>query len=1069
MLRVIAHKSAAAAKKYYEEELKRGDYYAEGKEVAGKWHGKAARRLGLNGPVKAEEFAALIDNRHPVTGEKLTPRMKADRRVGYDINFHAPKSVSIVHALSGDERILSAFRVAVAETMEEIEALAATRVRKGGAQSERFTGNLAWAEFVHFTARPVKGVSDPHLHAHLFTANLTHDEVEDRWKAASWAGIKKDAPYCEAVFHSRLSAKIAELGYGIERTKTGWEIAGIPRTLISKFSRRTAQIEELAAKKGIIDPKAKDKLGAASREGKRKGQTAEDLKKEWAARLTETERTLIGDLAKGTAQKPASEKIIPAQAFDHACEKVFAKQSVEEPRRLLAEVLRFGVGHVSPEQAWSEFQRRGMIVRQFGGETLCTTLDVLTEEVALINFVRSGRGMFAPLAPRNLTFLNPSLSAEAKAAVRHVLNCPDQIVGIRGVAGAGKTTAMIEVVKQIEATGRRVFPFAPSADASRGTLREAGFENAETVAHLLASKKLQSEIRGNVIWIDEAGQVGVRDMLEIARIAGDSTPIIVTGDTAQHAPVPRGDSLRLMQHYGGLRIAEMTQICRQQREDYRKVVSALSKGDLRTAFRRLDEMGAIVEVPDDSERYRLLAQDFLSLSRKNSVPLVVSPTHAEGALVTTAIREAKREAGNLGQEHEFTQLHDLRWEAPDRRMAENYHQGMVVQFHQNASGGIKRGSVFRVIGRGDNGAVRIRDEKGRELALPLNEAVHFQVYEERSLSLASGDRIRITRNGDSADGRRLNNGNVFNVQKIGSDGKITLHTGATLDGSKGLHLAYGYCQTSHSTQSKSVRDVLVAQSEVSFSAGSMQQFYVSLSRGKESLRIYTDNRQELQQAVGNSSQRRAGVELAGLTERQIAALMSGELNGRQWREMIQSRREGDVKNHLQNLLRERKQDASKSQVLDFRQYIEMRRALAGPDGKSRSKGHPAPPSKGKVNDPNRRRSFIRPTQPREPFKKPTAANENRKVAPKPKNPRQGRLAKAFTAGASHFKKVAGRAKTAARVFKDGKRTKTWPKEKANQLAQHRIKARKAKNHATAKAKTKVKQKAPTPPAPKRVR
>ncbi len=200
MLRVVAHKSAAAARKYYSEGLRREDYYAEKQEVAGKWHGKSAQLLGLTGDVTPDAFAALVDNRHPGTGERLTPRTKAERRVGYDLNFHAPKSLFVLHALTGDKDILNAFRAAVAETMNEIEAQTASRVRRGGAQSERITGNLAWAEFIHFTARPIGGIPDPHLRIHCFAFNATRDFVEERWKAASWAGIKKDAPYSEARF-----------------------------------------------------------------------------------------------------------------------------------------------------------------------------------------------------------------------------------------------------------------------------------------------------------------------------------------------------------------------------------------------------------------------------------------------------------------------------------------------------------------------------------------------------------------------------------------------------------------------------------------------------------------------------------------------------------------------------------------------------------------------------------------------------------------------------------------------------------------------------------------------------
>ena len=62
-----------------------------------------------------------FDNRHPITGEPLTPRTKADRRILYDFTFDAPKSVSLAYELGGDERILDAFRGAVQDTMADME------------------------------------------------------------------------------------------------------------------------------------------------------------------------------------------------------------------------------------------------------------------------------------------------------------------------------------------------------------------------------------------------------------------------------------------------------------------------------------------------------------------------------------------------------------------------------------------------------------------------------------------------------------------------------------------------------------------------------------------------------------------------------------------------------------------------------------------------------------------------------------------------------------------------------------------------------------------------------------
>lgn len=1063
MLRVVSHKSAAAARQYYAEGLRREDYYSEGQEVAGKWHGKAAALLGLAGDVTPDAFAALVENRHPESGNRLTARTKEGRIVGYDLNFHAPKSLSVLHALTGDKEILKAFRAAVAETMAEIEGQVATRIRKSGAQENRVTGNFAWAEFVHFTARPVGGIPDPHLHVHGFVFNATFDDIEGRWKAAKFRDIKQDAPYSEAAFHARLTEKLVALGYGIERTRQGWEVRGIPRAVIDKFSRRSAQIDRLAEEKGITDPKKKDTLGASTRENKRQGLTQADLLAAWGARLTAEEKGIIADVHRRKGGHGAAEKITPARALDEATEKLFAKSSVVEVKRVVAEALRFGVGQVSPDQAWREFGRREMVVREIKGRVLCTSLAVLVEEIALINYVRSGRGRCAPLAASKAKIGNEALSLEQNAAVRHVLKSKDQVIGLRGAAGAGKTTLMADVVKAVEAGGLKVFAFAPSASASRETLRDAGFGNAETVAHLLANRKLQLETRGQVIWIDEAGLVGAADMLEILRIAGDSTRVLLTGDTAQHAPVPRGDAFRLMQQYAGLKVAEVAEIRRQVREDYRAAVTALSKGDLRTAFNRLDELGAIVEITDAAERYRQLAQDYLALSRKDAVPLVVSPTHAESALVTDAIREAKREAGKLGPEKSFSRFHNLQWEDADKRRVENYRAGLVVQFHQNAHG-IQRGDVFRVTGFDDKGGVVMTGAKGRVTTLPLNEAKRFQVFEEREIQLARGDRIRITLGGKSDDGRRLNNGNVFSIERITPAGKLVLNNGVVLAPTHG-HLTYGYCQTSHSSQSKSVRDVLVAQSADSFLASSREQFYVSVSRGKESIRIYTDNRQDLQKAVGNTSTRRSAVELAGLSAREVAGLVSTEMDGAKWRSMVRSRQEEGVTKHVQNLLRDRKQEgAKKPETFDFRAYVAMRRANAGADGKSRSMGSGGQKGKGKVEAHTRGRAWPRATEPRIPHK---TANDNKKAEPV-MSARQTRMAKSFEAAKGHFKKVTDRVtervKGAAEKFQASRKGKL-PESNTAQISKHRIRQRRADAGAKTQTKAKTQQKPKTPPQP----
>ena len=142
MLRVIASRSVKDAKEYYGQALKREDYYTEGQEIRGEWQGVGAERLGLSGAVDQAAFEALCDNKRPGSDERLTQRNKGNRIVGYDFNFHCPKSVSVVYEFTGDGRILEAFKLAVNQTIREIEAEIKTRVRQKGANENRTTGNI---------------------------------------------------------------------------------------------------------------------------------------------------------------------------------------------------------------------------------------------------------------------------------------------------------------------------------------------------------------------------------------------------------------------------------------------------------------------------------------------------------------------------------------------------------------------------------------------------------------------------------------------------------------------------------------------------------------------------------------------------------------------------------------------------------------------------------------------------------------------------------------------------------------------------------------------------------------
>src|SRR6266699_3580976 len=225
MIRITQQESAKDAKRYYAT----ADYYSEGQEIVGCWGGKGAERLGLEGTVDKLSFERLCDNLDSGTGKPLTVRTRCERTVGYDFTFSVPKSVSLLYAMSGDQGIMDAFRGAVDETMREIEAEMKTRVRMNRQDVDRTTSNMVWAEFIHTTSRPVDGLPDPQLHAHVFAFNTTWDEEEHRWKAGQFREIKRDAPYFQAAFRVRLANKFQDLGFGVERKRDDFEISGIQK------------------------------------------------------------------------------------------------------------------------------------------------------------------------------------------------------------------------------------------------------------------------------------------------------------------------------------------------------------------------------------------------------------------------------------------------------------------------------------------------------------------------------------------------------------------------------------------------------------------------------------------------------------------------------------------------------------------------------------------------------------------------------------------------------------------------------------------------------------------------
>ncbi len=491
---------------------------------------------------------------------------------------------------------------------------------------------------------------------------------------------------------------------------------------------------------------------------------------------------------------------------------------------------------------------------------MATTREVLSAESRLIAFAKRGRGRYRPLGDPERDFTREWLNDGQKAAVRHVLGSRDRVTIVRGAAGTGKTTLEEELGEALKEAGKSVVALAPTAEASRGVLRqEAGFAQADTVARFLKDEAMQESAHGGVVLVDEASMMSTQDMLRLFDAAERvQARIVLVGDRKQHRSVAAGEPLKLLEERGGLPVAEVTQILRQT-GSYRKAALALGEDRLEEGFAELDKLGWIKEAPN-AERYQQLAAAYLAatndtkLNGQKKSAIVVSPTHAEGARITSAIRAALKAEGKLGEEHVLTSWTPAHLTTAEKADATCYEAGDLLVFHQHAPGQ-KNGSRL-VLGEGEKP--------------PVEYADRFEVYRPVQLSLAAGDRLRITANGKTKDGKhRLSNGALYTVQGFTPKGDVVIDHDWVIAKDRG-HVSLGYVVTSQASQGKTVDKVIIGQSAESFAASNRRQFYVSVSRGREQALVFTDDKRELMRAVKRADEPLSATAFVGRKERKTA-------------------------------------------------------------------------------------------------------------------------------------------------------------------------------------------------------
>jgi conjugative relaxase-like TrwC/TraI family protein len=257
--------------------------HAHREDVAARWAGRAAEGLGLVGPIDPAQLRAVLEGRHPTAGRPL----RSDRAtvLGFDLTFSAPKSVSVVFALGGEEmagQVLAAHRAGVRGALSYVEAHALSAQRGSGDRREIVpTTGLVAASFTHGVSRNL----DPHLHTHVVMSNLVHGE-DGRWSACDHRGISAHRNATAAVYDAHLRTELSK------RLGVQWvaapglraEVGGVSPLLLGEFSSRSADIRMYMAERGSHSARAARVAWAATRAGKETGLTFASLSTQWEQR-----------------------------------------------------------------------------------------------------------------------------------------------------------------------------------------------------------------------------------------------------------------------------------------------------------------------------------------------------------------------------------------------------------------------------------------------------------------------------------------------------------------------------------------------------------------------------------------------------------------------------------------------------------------------------------------------------------------------------------------------------------------------------------------------------------------
>ena len=881
MLTISKSLSAGQARTYHAREFtsERQNYWSRDQQGYSEWQGGLAKDWGLHGSVGAEEFARLSEGRHPESDEQLVRHQPAktyenrygkqitssEHRAGWDATFSAPKSVSLTALVGGDDRVRHAHRESVRIALLELERY--TQARIGNIHAPETTGRFIAATFEHDTARPVDGYAAPQLHTHAVVFNMTKCD-NGQTRALQERSLFQSQHYATSVYRSELAMKLQDLGYELERGKHGQpEIKGYSHEYLEASSQRRVQIKDHLQEIGREGAGAAQVAAHRTRDSKELHSPEEVLQqhRDLAARFGHQADRVVAT-AKQQQLEVAQPEKAAQESVTYSRNHLFERSAVQDERAILQSAIDRSMGQASYNNVRQEFQERvargefrAITGKDGRAAPLYTTAEMVRMEREIVAQVQNanehtyGDPMLVSSQWRVWTEeRHPELNRDQREAVDDIFLSREKIVGLDGVAGAGKTTALSVVREGAEAQGYRVEGFAPTSRAAH-KLAEAGMETS-TLQHHLA-KGLQPDTGVKRLYVlDESSLASTRQMHEFMGRLHRNDRVLLVGDSRQHEAVEAGRPFAHLQE-AGMRTATLNDIVRQRDPELKQVVEQLAHGQVWAAIESLDEQGRVHEVQGHDQRIAAIAREY---AKSPNGTLVVSPDNRSRTEINQRIHEELQSRGLVSkQEHSVrTLVPRQEMTGADRSWAQQYLVNDILRYSRTSKEtGIQKGEYSRVLAMNTKAnTLTVMRGNGERTTYDPRRQVGVSVYREEGKKFSVGDRIQFTAPDNDL---KIANRDLGTVESIGRNGMMRLR----MDDERKVefspqhhpHVDHGYAVTSYSSQGQTAERVLV-NVDTELAAKDLlnsRMAYVSISRGQWDAQIFTDSLEKLPKALGH--------------------------------------------------------------------------------------------------------------------------------------------------------------------------------------------------------------------------